>query len=309
MTAPYISITGLQKSYSTPTGPLEVLKNIDLDIQRGDFIALVGPSGSGKTTFLNMITGVDAPTSGIITIDGMDITRASQREMITWRARHIGIVFQLFQLLPTVSVLDNVIAPMDFARVWKPKERKAIAQQLLDYVGIGDQGYKKPAMLSGGQQQQVAIARALANNPPLFIGDELTANLDHMSARAIFDLLHKLAQRGTTVIVVTHDRELVQDVPVVLELVEGTLRPCSKEAEHRTTNPGTRRHPTQSGPWNRSISQNHSMREYDHAHRSSGVTHTSYQSLQNQRGPTQCAERGGSHHQPRRVCRHRRAIW
>ena len=223
MAEPFIQIRNLVKTFETPAGPLTVLRGINLDIQKGDFAALVGPSGSGKTTFLNMLTAVDEPTSGEIIVGGVPITQVRQRRLTKWRARNVGIIFQFFQLLPTLSVAENVVAPMDFAGVWKPRERKDIALKLLDRFGIQDQAFKTPDMLSGGQQQRVAIARALANNPPLVVGDEPTGNLDRMSARNVFDMMHDLSQRGTTVIIVTHDRELVQNVPKIFELVDGTI--------------------------------------------------------------------------------------
>ncbi len=223
MAESFIQIRNLVKTFNTPAGPLNVLRGFDLDINKGDFVALVGPSGSGKTTFLNMLTAVDTPTSGEITIGGVPITQVAQRRLTKWRARNVGIVFQFFQLLPTLSVVENVIAPMDFADVWKPRERRDIALKLLDRFGILDQAYKTPDMLSGGQQQRVAIARALANNPPLVVGDEPTGNLDRMSAQNVFELFQQLTDRGTTVIIVTHDRELVKSVPKIYELVDGTI--------------------------------------------------------------------------------------
>jgi len=223
MAESFIQIRNLVKTFNTPAGPLNVLRGFDLDINKGDFVALVGPSGSGKTTFLNMLTAVDTPTSGEIAIGGVPITQVPQRRLTKWRARNVGIVFQFFQLLPTLSVVENVIAPMDFADVWKPRERRDIALKLLDRFGFLDQAYKTPDMLSGGQQQRVAIARALANTPPLVVGDEPTGNLDRMSAQNVFELFQQLTDRGTTVIIVTHDRELVKSVPKIYELVDGTI--------------------------------------------------------------------------------------
>ncbi len=230
MAEPFIQVSNLVKTFDTPAGPLNVLRGIDLEVHRGDFVAIVGPSGSGKTTFLNMLTAVDAPTSGEIVIGGVPITQIPQRKLTKWRARNVGIVFQFFQLLPTLTVLENVMAPMDFANVWKPRERKEIALKLLDRFGIADQAYKTPDMLSGGQQQRVAIARALANNPPLIVGDEPTGNLDRMSAANVFELFQQLADRGTTVVVVTHDREIIRNVPKIYELVDGTIGRTTLEA-------------------------------------------------------------------------------
>lgn len=230
MPEPFIQATNLTKTYDTPAGPLNVLRGIDLTINKGDFTALVGPSGSGKTTFLNMLTAIDTPTSGEVTVGGVNITHAQQRKLTKWRARNVGIVFQFFQLLPTLSVVDNVVAPMDFANVWKPRERKDRALDLLDTFGIKDQAFKTPDMLSGGQQQRVALARAMANNPGLIIGDEPTGNLDRMSATNVFQTFQKLADEGTTILIVTHDRELVQTVPKILELTDGLVGHTTLEA-------------------------------------------------------------------------------
>ncbi len=233
MAEAFIQINNLVKTFDTPAGPLNVLRGIGMEVHKGDFVTLIGPSGSGKTTFLNMLTAVDTPTSGDILVGGVPITQVPQRKLTKWRARNVGIVFQFFQLLPTLTVLENVVAPMDFANVWKPRERKDIALKLLERFGIADQAYKTPDMLSGGQQQRVAIARALANNPPLIVGDEPTGNLDRMSAGNVYDLFQQLADRGTTVIIVTHDRELVRNVPKVYELVDGTIGQTTLEAAAR----------------------------------------------------------------------------
>lgn len=236
MSEAYIEIKDLSKSYKTPAGSVQVLNGVNLEIQRGEMIALIGPSGSGKTTLLNMLTGIDKPDSGHVVLDGKNITRSRQGRLTKWRAQNVGIVFQFFQLLPTLSVANNVVAPMDFAGVWQPNERHAIALQLLDRLGIKEQAHKTPDMLSGGQQQRVAIARALANKPALVIGDEPTANLDRMSAANVFNMFRQLAERGTTVIIVTHDRELVKHVPKILELNHGQIYESSVTAfAHRRT--------------------------------------------------------------------------
>jgi ABC-type lipoprotein export system ATPase subunit len=223
MAEPFIQIRNLVKTFDTPAGPLNVLRGINLEVQKGDFVSLVGPSGSGKTTFLNMMTAVDAPTGGDIMVGGVPITQVPQRKLTKWRARNVGIVFQFFQLLPTLTVVENVMAPMDLAGVWKPRERRDVAMKLLERFGIADQAEKTPDMLSGGQQQRVAIARALANNPPLVVGDEPTGNLDRMSAKNVFDTFRELAAKGTTVIIVTHDRELTHDIPKLYEIADGMI--------------------------------------------------------------------------------------
>ncbi len=233
MPDPLIQISSLVKTYETPAGPLSVLQGIDLEIGRGDFIALVGPSGGGKTTFLNMITGIDRPTSGIVVVDGVDVSTASERKLTRWRARNIGIVFQFFQLMPTLTVLENVMMPMDFARVHRPRDRRDKATALLERFDVADQARKTPDLLSGGQQQRVSIARALANDPLLLIGDEPTGNLDHISAAVVFETFYELQEQGNTVIIVTHDRDVVRDVPTVLRLRDGLVEATPLEAAAR----------------------------------------------------------------------------
>jgi len=229
----FIQTSNLIKTYETPAGPLNVLRGLDLELEKGDFVALVGPSGGGKTTFLNMLTGVDKPTSGIVLVDGVDVANTGERVLTRWRGRNVGIVFQFFQLLPTLTVLENVIMPMDFCNVHKPKERRDKAMSLLERFDVVDQAHKTPDMLSGGQQQRVAIARALANDPKLIIGDEPTGNLDRMSAAVVFDTFYEMQERGHTIIVVTHDREVVRDVPNVLTLQDGLIEATPLEAAAR----------------------------------------------------------------------------
>jgi putative ABC transport system ATP-binding protein len=230
MAEPLVRINDLVKTYETPAGPLGVLQGIDLEIGRGDFIALVGPSGGGKSTFLNMLTGIDRPTSGSVIVDGMDVSTTSERKLTRWRARHIGIVFQFFQLLPTLTVLENVMMPMDFAGVISRQDRREKALALLERFDVASQADKTPVLLSGGQQQRVAIARALANDPVLLVGDEPTGNLDHMSAAVVFETFYELMDQGQTVVIVTHDREVVQDVPTVMRLTDGLVDSTTLEA-------------------------------------------------------------------------------
>lgn len=224
MTDPFVVTRDLVKHYRTPTGALEVLRGINLEVHSGDFVAIVGPSGAGKTTLLNMITAVDRPTGGEVVVGGKSVTQTTQKQLVKWRARNIGVVFQFFQLLPTISVVDNVIFPMDYANVHKPAERRDYALSWLARLGIEDQAHKRPDMLSGGQQQRAAIARALADNPPLIIGDEPTANLDRMSAKNVFDIFQERANQGAAVIITTYDREIVENIPIVYELHSGVLR-------------------------------------------------------------------------------------
>ena len=181
MAEAFIQVKNLVKTFDTPAGPLNVLRGIDLDLQKGDFVAMVGPSGSGKTTFLNMLTAIDTPTAAMWQLTACDHP-SSPAQADQLARRNIGIVFQFFQLLPTLTVVENVMAPMDFATSRNRANARDRAMALLDRFGIADQAHKTPDMLSGGQQQRVAIARALANNPPLIVGDEPTGNLDRMSA-------------------------------------------------------------------------------------------------------------------------------
>jgi ABC-type lipoprotein export system ATPase subunit len=224
MTDPFVITRDLVKHYNTPNGALEVLRGIDLELRRGDFAAIVGPSGAGKTTLLNMITAVDKPTSGEVVVGDKSVTQTPQPQLTKWRARNVGIVFQFFQLLPTISVVDNIVFPMDYANVHKPAQRRDYALSWLARLGIEDQAEKRPDMLSGGQQQRAAIARALANNPPLIIGDEPTANLDRMSTENVFNIFRELADQGATVIITTYDREVVANIPTVYELQDGRLK-------------------------------------------------------------------------------------
>ena len=229
----FIQIHNLIKTYETPSGPLNVLRGINLELERGDFVALVGPSGGGKSTFLNMLTGVDRPSSGLVSVDGVDVGNTSERKLTRWRGRTVGIVFQFFQLLPTLTVVENVMMPMDFCDVHKPGERRDKAMALLERFDVASQAEKTPDLLSGGQQQRVAIARALANDPPLIIGDEPTGNLDRMSAAVVFNTFFEMQEEGHTIIVVTHDRQVVRDVPIALTLQDGMIEASSVEAAAR----------------------------------------------------------------------------
>ncbi|PJF41725.1 MAG: ATP-binding cassette domain-containing protein [Chloroflexi bacterium] len=236
MGEPFVQVRNLVKIYETPTRRLEVLRGVNLELYPGDFAAIVGPSGSGKSTLLNMITGIDKPTAGEVIVGDMNITATKQRHLTKWRSRNIGIAYQFFQLLPTLSVIDNVMAPMDFGNVGRKNQRRERAMQLLEFFGIQDQSYKTPDMLSGGQQQRLSIARALANNPALLIGDEPTGNLDRMSAEQVFRVFRSYAEYGTTVLIVTHDRHLVRDVPIIYALNNGILeRTTVDEIEKRRT--------------------------------------------------------------------------
>src|SRR5690606_23117197 len=202
-----IELSHVSKSYPVASGSFLALNNISLTIESRQLIAITGKSGSGKSTLLNIITGIDRPTEGAVTISGIRVDRLSESELASWRGKNVGVVFQFFQLLPTLTILENVMLPMDFCNTYPKKDRRERALALLEMVNIKEQADKFPATLSGGQQQRVAIARALANDPPLIVADEPTGNLDSHTATAIFELFARLAKAGKTVVVVTHERE------------------------------------------------------------------------------------------------------
>ncbi|MCZ6528982.1 MAG: ABC transporter ATP-binding protein [Chloroflexi bacterium] len=218
-----VDVRDVVKDYEGPLGPIHALKSVNLRVGTGEFVGIRGPSGSGKSTLLNMITGVDRPTAGQVLIDGQDLTEMNEDRLARWRGGTVGVVFQFFQLLPTLTVLENVILPMDFARKGRPKERLERAQMLLEQVSLADQAHKFPNALSGGQQQRAAIARALANDPPLLVGDEPTGNLDSTTAHGIVDTFEELVARGKTFLMVTHSNSLADRIPRVIEVLDGEL--------------------------------------------------------------------------------------
>lgn len=226
-----ISLEEVRKIYKTKAGPLEVLKGVDLHIDEGEFVAIVGPSGSGKSTLINMITGIDRPSKGEVHVVGERLTKMSENKVAKWRGRNVGVVFQFFQLLPTLTVIENVMMPMNYVGTYKGK-RKERAMELLDLVELPDVANKYPSQISGGQQQRAAIARALANEPKVLVGDEPTGNLDTVSAGLIFQLFEELVSHGTTIIMVTHDRDLAGQVPRVVEVRDGQIM-ASDEVDAR----------------------------------------------------------------------------
>ena len=204
---PLITLRGLGKRYPTPAGDFQALAGVDLEIGKGELVAVRGKSGSGKSTLLHMIAGLDRPSEGEVVVGGRAVHAASEDELARWRGRHVGVVFQFFQLLPTLTTAENVMLPMDFCDTRTPRTRRPKALELLSRVGIRDQADKLPAALSGGQQQRAAIARALANDPALVIADEPTGNLDSVTARAVLELLHGVSEGGTTVVMATHEQD------------------------------------------------------------------------------------------------------
>jgi putative ABC transport system ATP-binding protein len=221
--APLIQLNGVEKVYRTGRLEHPALRGIDLSIAKGEMVSVVGPSGSGKSTILNMVTGIDRPTAGTVMVDGQRIDTLSEEKLAAWRGRRVGIVFQFFQLLPTLTALENAILPMELARVFDGKERRRKARHNLELVGLGDRVDHLPAELSGGEQQRVAIARALACDPVLLIGDEPTGNLDTVSAGRVFDLLAELNRAGVTVVYVTHDLELAARAPRRITIRDGRI--------------------------------------------------------------------------------------
>jgi putative ABC transport system ATP-binding protein len=220
---PLIRLEGAEKVYRTGRLSHTALRGVDLSIQPGEMVSIVGPSGSGKSTILNLITGIDRPTAGAVTVDSQRIDTMSEEKLAAWRGRRVGIVFQFFQLLPTLTALENAILPMELARLFTGSERTRRARQNMELVGLGDRLDHLPAELSGGEQQRVAIARALACDPVLLIGDEPTGNLDSESAGRVFDLLASLNQRGVTVVYVTHDRELAERAHRKIAIRDGRI--------------------------------------------------------------------------------------
>jgi putative ABC transport system ATP-binding protein len=217
-----ITLRRVGKSYDTPAGIYPALRDIDLEIGAGEFVALVGKSGSGKSTLLNLIGGIDRPSHGEVIVAGVAVHQVPENSLARWRGKTVGVVFQFFQLLPTLTVVENVMLPMDFCNVRHARRRRSRGLELLDMMGIADQADKLPSALSGGQQQRAAIARALANDPPVVLADEPTGNLDSVTARAVCDLFRKLIDLGTTVVIATHERD-ISGIDRTVELVDGAI--------------------------------------------------------------------------------------
>ncbi|HET6847200.1 MAG TPA: ABC transporter ATP-binding protein, partial [Anaerolineales bacterium] len=208
---PYmVELRSVEKFYTSAAGDYHALKGIDLKIKPGEFVSIIGKSGSGKSTLLNMITGIDRPTTGEVWVNGTPVHEMNENQMAIWRGGNLGILFQFFQLLPALTLLQNVILPMDLSGKYAPRERRKRAEELLERVGLAEHQHKLPSMISGGQQQRAALARALANDPPLVVADEPTGNLDSKTAETVFGLFNQLVAKGKTVIIVTHDSSLAK---------------------------------------------------------------------------------------------------
>jgi putative ABC transport system ATP-binding protein len=218
-----IDIRDVSKAYQTPAGEFIALENVDLKVDQGEFVSVVGKSGSGKSTLINMITGIDRPSSGHILVDGLTVNDLKEGPMAEWRGRSIGIIFQFFQLLPMLTCMENVILPMDFCNMYSGRERRERALHLLEQVEMADHAHKLPSEVSGGQQQRVAIARALSNDPPILAADEPTGNLDSQTAEAVFKLFEELVARGKTILMVTHDADLAGRVTRTITLADGRI--------------------------------------------------------------------------------------
>ena len=219
-----IHLEDVRKAYKTPAGDFLALKGIDLQVQEGEFLAVVGKSGAGKSTLVNMITGIDRPTSGEIRVGVQAIQDMNEDQIATWRGKHVGVVFQFFQLLPMLTCAENVMMPMDFAGLYSgPRERRQRALHLLEQVGIAEHADKVPSAVSGGQRQRVAIARALANDPMLLAADEPTGNLDSKTADAMFQVFERLVTEGKTILLVTHDRDLAARATRRVHIADGQI--------------------------------------------------------------------------------------
>ena len=222
-TEPIVQIKDVVKTFQVGGTPVTILKGISFEVKTGEFLSIVGPSGNGKSTLLNMITGIDRPSSGEIIVTGKSVHKMTEDQLAGWRGENVGIIFQFFQMLPALSILQNVILPMDLAGKYSRQERRPRAEHLLEIVGLADQAHKLPSMVSGGEQQRAAIARALANDPPLIIADEPTGNLDSRNSQGVFDLFNTVVSQGKTMLMVTHDKDLAKRVPRIVEILDGRI--------------------------------------------------------------------------------------
>lgn len=220
---PLIRLRGVVKHYKTAAGDFAALKGIDLDVYPGEFLGIIGKSGAGKTTLINMITGVDHLTAGEVWMDGAALHRMNENQLSLWRGQNLGIIYQSFYLMPSISLLHNVMLPMDLCGLYRAGESEQRALELLRMVELEDHARKLPSAISGGQQQRVAIARALANNPPIIVADEPTGRLDSVTAEAIFQIFYNLVGEGKTVVMVTHDKSLASRVSRTLRIADGQV--------------------------------------------------------------------------------------
>ncbi len=218
-----IDLRQVVKTFESAAGTFTALKGIDLRVDRGEFVTIVGKSGCGKSTLINMITGIDRPTAGQVLVGDTAVQALNEGQIAVWRGRTIGVVFQFFQLLPTLTAIENVLLPMDFCHRYSPGERPERAMHLLEQMGMADYAHKLPSALSGGQQQSIAIARALANDPPMLAADEPTGNLDSKTAESVFRLFENLVESGKTILMVTHDPDLAKRAARTVVLADGQI--------------------------------------------------------------------------------------
>ena len=218
-----IELRNVSKTFEIPAGQFTALSNINLKVKPGEFLAVVGKLGSGKSTLLNMLVGIDSPSAGEVMVAGTPVHRLTQNQLAAWRGQNVGVVFQFFQLLPTLTVAENIMLPMDFCNTYPPRDRKPRALELLAQLGIAEQADKLPADLSGGQQQRAAIARALANDPPILVADEPTGNLDSKTSHEVMQFFADLAKAGKTVVMVTHERDLSHYFSWTITLADGVI--------------------------------------------------------------------------------------
>ncbi len=220
---PLIELRQVVKTFESAAGVFPALRGVDLRVSAGEFVAVIGKSGSGKSTLINMITGIDRPTSGEVLVGDTAVHQLSEGQIAEWRGRNVGVIFQFFQLLPTLTVIENVMLPMDFCNMYSPRQRQERAMYLLEQVEMAEEAHKLPSAIAGGQQQRVAIARALANDPPIVAADEPTGNLDSRTAEAVLKLFQDLVAQGKTFLMVTHDRDLARQVSRTVILSDGEV--------------------------------------------------------------------------------------
>ena len=218
-----IRLTNLVKAYKSAAGELPALNGVNLEIYPGEFVAITGKSGAGKTTLINMITGVDRLTSGEVWVDDMPLHKKGEHQLAHWRGRTMGIIYQSFHLMPNLSLLDNILLPIDFCGLYRNGDSTRRAMDLLTQVELQDHAFKPPSAISGGQQQRVAIARALANDPPIIVADEPTGRLDSVTAESIFQIFLSLLEQGKTILMVTHNRSLARRASRTLEIADGEI--------------------------------------------------------------------------------------
>ncbi len=220
---PIVEVKDVVKRFPAGSKEITILKGISFNVSPGEFVSIVGPSGNGKSTLLNMITGIDRPSAGRVLVAGEEISAMGEDALARWRGANLGIVFQFFQMLPALTLLNNVVLPMDLAGKYRPRERRERAMELLEMVGLADQAHMLPGLVSGGEQQRAAIARALANDPPMLVADEPTGNLDSATAYIVFSLFHQLVSDGKTILMVTHDKDLARQAPRKIEIRDGRI--------------------------------------------------------------------------------------